>query len=523
MRILFSVRNPSYVRHYESVLRALAARGHKIDLTTEERAGKASWPPAVVALTEVCPAIRLSLTPTLADDPWWELATRLRQARFYLRFLEPAYHGTPGLLVRARDKAPQLAIRLAESLGLGRLGRRLLVGMIDVLEQSTRTASAYHAYLRDRQPDLLVTTPLVILKTTQLDEARAARELGIRTTFAVASWDHLSSKGELTFSPQQVIVWNDVQKREVVDLHHVDPDRVVVTGAQVFDDWFEKRPTTTRDAFCARVGLRPDRPVLLYVCSALLEGSPAEAAFVLRWARHLRESAYPALRACGILVRPHFKRGEEWRDIDWRGLDNIVCWPPTGDVPVDARSKGDYFDSLHHASATVGLNTSAMIEAAIVGRPVHTVLLPEFRDSQEGTVHFRYLLEGPDALLRATRTLDEHAREVAATLEGRCADPERSARFVRAFVRPGPGDVPATVRFVDALETLAALPAPPSQAAPAWTGLIRPMLRPFATAAAARVRRLKDERRQQKDKILAENRQRKRRAKRAIRQTPDSS
>ena len=71
------------------------------------------------------------------------------------------------------------------------------------------------------------------------------------------------------------------------------------------------------------------------------------------------------------------------------------------------------------------------------------------------------------------------AREVAATLDGRCADPKRSARFVRAFVRPGPGDVPATVRFVDALETLAARPAPPSQVAPAWTGLIRPMLRPF--------------------------------------------
>ena len=159
-------------------------------------------------------------------------------------------------------------------------------------------------------------------------------------------------------------------------------------------------------------------------------------------------------------------------------------------MPVDARSKGDYFDSLYHASATVGLNISAMIEAAILGRPVHTVLLPEFRDSQEGTVHFLYLLEGPDALLHATRTLDEHAREVADTLEGRCADPGRSARFVRAFVRPGPNGVPATVRFVDALETLAARPAPPAQAAPACAGLIRPMLRPFANAAAVRVRRL---------------------------------
>ena len=236
-----------------------------------------------------------------------------------------------------------------------------------------------------------------------------------------------------------MFVWNDVQKREVVDLHHVDPDRIVVTGAQVFDDWFEKRPTTTRDAVLRTCG---SASLIARSCCMSAprywKGAQPEAAFVLRWARHLRESAHLALRECGILVRPHFKRGEEWRDIDWRGLDNIVCWPPTGDVPVDVRSKGDYFDSLYHASATVGLNTSAMIEAAILGRPVHTVLLPEFRDSQEGTVHFRYLLEGSDALLRATRTLDEHAREVAATLDGRCADPERSARFVRASVRSRP-------------------------------------------------------------------------------------
>ena len=72
-------------------------------------------------------------------------------------------------------------------------------------------------------------------------------------------------------------MWNEIQKREIVDLHQIDPARVVVTGSQVFDDWFEKAPSTTRDAFCARVGLRPDRPILLYVCSALLEGSPPES------------------------------------------------------------------------------------------------------------------------------------------------------------------------------------------------------------------------------------------------------
>ena len=33
------------------------------------------------------------------------------------------------------------------------------------------------------------------------------------------------------------------------------------------------------------------------------------------------------------------------------------------------RSKADYFDSVAHADAVVGVNTSALIESAIVDRP----------------------------------------------------------------------------------------------------------------------------------------------------------
>jgi hypothetical protein len=481
------------------------------------------WSPSVLALAEACPGVRLSRVPSLRGDPWWELATRLRQARFYLRFLHPVYRGMPRLLVRTRERAPRPVIRLAELPGVGQFGRALIAAALNVLDQSTRTAAAFHGYFRERRPDLVVLTPLVVLKTTQLDQARAAMELGIRNVFAVASWDHLSSKGELTLAPQHVIVWNEIQKREIVELHHVDPARVIVTGAQVFDEWFGRAPSSTRDAFCTRVGLRPDRPILLYVCSALLEGSPLESGFVLRWAHYLRQSEHPVLRECGILIRPHFKRGDEWQGVDFSGLGHIACWPPAGDLPVDARSKTDYFDSLYHATAVVGLNTSAMIEAAILGRPVRTVLLPEFRDNQEGTVHFHYLLDGPDALLHPTRSLEDHARDLAAVLEGRDPNPDRSARFVRRFVRPGAPAVSATTRFVEALETLAARPAPHPQPAPAWASLCRPLLKPFANGAAERIRRISDERRRRKEIILVEHR-RKRRAERELsRQTPNTS
>ena len=52
-----------------------------------------------------------------------------------------------------------------------------------------------------------------------------------------------------------------------------------------------------------------------------------------------------------------------------------------GSNPIDPESRDDYFDSVYHAAAVVGLNTSALIELAIVDRPVYTVLLPEFHDN----------------------------------------------------------------------------------------------------------------------------------------------
>jgi hypothetical protein len=461
----------------------------------------------MVALADDCPQIRLSTLPDVAFDPWWELASRLRQARFYLRFLRPEYQQTPELLSRARARAPRLAVRLGEWVGRRAAARRAMVRVIDVLEQSTRGAALFREYLREQRPDVLVTTPLVVLKTAQIDLARAAGELGIRNVFAVASWDHLSSKGELNFTPQHVFVWNETQRQEARDLHHLEPSRVTVTGAPVFDDWFGRTPSTTRADFCARVGLRPDRPLLLYACSSLLEGSAPEAPFVHAWVRHLRQSGHASLRDCGILIRPHPHRTREWRGVDLSAFANVVCWPPLGDVPADTDSKNDYFDSLFHSSATVGLNTSAMIEAAILGRPVHTILVPEFQHSQEGTIHFRYLLNGPHSPLRTSRTLEQHAAGLARVLDGE--DTQPNLRFVEHFVRPGGLDVRATDRFVDALERVAAQPAPAPLPVPAWAPVIRPLLSPFAHAAERRARRISRAFREDKARRLAEHRRRK--------------
>jgi len=129
-----------------------------------------------------------------------------------------------------------------------------------------------------------------------------------------------------------------------------------------------------------------------------------------------------------------------------------------GRNPVSPDAQADYFDSLYHSHAVVGLVTSAFLEAAIVGRPVYTPLLPEFEMYQEGVQHFRYLVEVEGGLLKVNRSLPEHLAELASALARPVERDEQNARFIRAFVRPRGLDVPATPAFVAAIEELGAAP-----------------------------------------------------------------
>jgi hypothetical protein len=216
-----------------------------------------------------------------------------------------------------------------------------------------------------------------------------------------------------------------------------------------------------------------ERPYVLWVCSALFPGSPSEAEFVMRWIAHLRASGDPRVRDAAVLIRPHPSRASEWDGIDWRAVPGVALW---GGNPIDDGSRNDYFDSLHYSAAVAGLNTSAFIEAGIAGRPVMAILPPEFRANQEGTLHFRYLMEVGGGLLTISRSLDEHERQLRAILAGDdAAILERQRQFVRAFVRPHGLDASATPVLADAIEQLQrqAVTAPARRASPAAAMALR--------------------------------------------------
>ena len=80
-------------------------------------------------------------------------------------------------------------------------------------------------------------------------------------------------------------------------------------------------------------------------------------------------------------------------------------------LPIDGDSRAEYFDALYYSSAVVGINTSAFIEAGIIGRPVYAIILAdEFSGTQAGTIHFRYLTEVGGGIAQAGREFTLYGR-----------------------------------------------------------------------------------------------------------------
>lgn len=458
------MRNFWYVKHYETVIQELARRGHHVVIASEHQYRRSRsappWNAAAAALAAATPNVRLEWMPAPAGRFRYMVKMTVRSAGDYTRFLLPRYRDTPRLGTKARRLTPWVVRRLAAMRPFtSDRGRATLVGWLRRLEEALTIDGSIAAFLDRERPDVVLITPLVTLASEQLDLLRSARARGIHALVAVGSWDHLSSKALIRVLPDRLMVWNATQKEEARVLHDVPAERVAVTGAQSFDHWFTWTPSRSREEFLAHVGLPADRPFVLYTCSALLFGSPLEAPFVVRWARALR--AHPGLEAMSVLVRPHPKRSKEWIDTDRADLDVLRLWPAVGVAPMTASTRADYFESLYYASAVVGLNTTAFIEAGIVGRPVLTVILPEYRDNQDGTLHFRYLTDVGGGLLDVAHSMEEHLDQLLRAVGG-AAKPR--VLFLEAFVRPRGLSVPATTVFVDEVEASVRAPVLPRPA-----------------------------------------------------------
>jgi hypothetical protein len=477
-RILFIMAEVGYLRIYGDTVRALAAAGHDVRLGYNKAPAAGRDAHALDGLASEVTTI--GVVPE-HGGPWRDSLISLGCTADYVRFLSTR-EGTPYLRRRMEKYLPAGASWLRQVTSWPEFLVRTLTRLAATVERAVPVDPALRDFIADQAADAMVITPLVLrgpggVQQTQL--VKAARVLGMPVGLAVASWDHLSSKGLIRVDPDLVMVWNEVQKREALASHAVPESRVTITGAQLFDLWFGRIPSLDRAAFLSRVGLSAQRPVVLYAGSSRGIISPErEIAFVRRWLDAIRRSPDPVLQTASVLIRPHLSNVNGWADIDLSDYGSVSIWPRQRPVlPMNALETSDYFHSLHYSAVVVGINTSAMIESVILDRPTCTVELPEYADAQTGTKHFHYLVPAGGGPVESSRDLDAHLSHLSRALaEPRHGQAARQ-RFVEHFVRPHGLEQPAVDAVVAAIGHLARLRPQAMQDPPRWLAPARWLLK----------------------------------------------
>ncbi len=459
MRILVHVTDPTFLRHFWGVLHSLAKRGHTVRIASPERRADMPLPAALLGRERIefisCPEYRGdALGPRIGE---------LRALRDYLRYLDGAFDGTPKLRARAFKKllkalsggehahlsarCPDCASEFAGEDVMRMLGRETGIlarfeSLLTLVEDAIPSDGRIEAFVRGERPDVMLVTPLVRIGSHQADYVKSAQALGVPVVFPVFSWDNLSTKGVIHVQPDRVLVWNEWQRTEAIEMHHVPAERVTVTGAPRFDPFFAMRPKMTRERFCRKLRFDPAQPIVAYLCSSNFVAG-RERDFVVRWIDEVRR--VPSLRSCNIVIRPHPREKDQWKKFKRPGAQVAVAFPKS--ISIDQT----LYDTVHHSVAVVGLNTSAELEAGIVGRPVLTVLAPDYAEGQQGTVHFQYLLKEHGGFVEVAADFDAHRRHLEIAASGGYDGRDVRASIER-LLRPHGFDRRATPLMVEAIE-----------------------------------------------------------------------
>ena len=317
------------------------------------------------------------------------------------------------------------------------------------------------ARLRELRPAaVVVTNPFGSLEGTT---AAVALRLGIPVFAMIPSWDNISTKRRMEIPYDGYLLWSE---RQAAELREFYPNRssapVRRTGAVQFDVFFQDRFTEPRAAWCARHGLPPERPVIVYAVGSpnFLDEVPGAVAFAER-------VAAGELGDVTLLVRPHPIHDEGELEHHLAGTGERVVVQRTA-RPGEKRHQRtqsadavlDWVSTFRHADVVVNLSSTVTVDAAICDTPVvsldydpspgapHQVLI---REINRTWTHFApvarsggvWMAADPDELGEAVRTY--------------LATPELHREGRRAIVTDvcGPADGRSGHRLAEAIRELA--------------------------------------------------------------------
>ncbi len=225
----------------------------------------------------------------------------------------------------------------------------------------------YARFFRDQRPDLMVATNVLSVREAEL--ISAAHQLKVPTLGLVRSWDNVH-KG-LQGRPQQLAVWNEINRQEVIDFDRYQPDRVTIIGPTQFDPYFAADTLWPREQLAARFGLDARRPIILFGTLGYFIPGLDETCWMDILLEQIDQGAIPGNPQVICRLHPwsrfeHFKRYADRPDVRLSYVDRYwptLTWYMTrADMVLMA-------NLLQHADVVITPGSTLTLEAAIFDTP----------------------------------------------------------------------------------------------------------------------------------------------------------
>lgn len=230
----------------------------------------------------------------------------------------------------------------------------------------------YHTALFDRyQPDVVFAAS--VMDDGDVYVLKQARARRIPTVGAVKSWDNIS---KMTFrvKTDKILVWGGYSRDEVRRFQRYREDEIVVCGVPQFDFYAGAGSRVLpRGEFCARLGIPPERRIIMFASCGKLTQKDGEVAALIA----------DAIR-CGtienahLLLRPHFAyKDDEKKFTALDGAANVLIDKEYVRSEI-FRDRWDYSRAqierytniIAHATLVIVTGSTVGLDAAAFDKPV---------------------------------------------------------------------------------------------------------------------------------------------------------
>ena len=453
MKFLFVARNPSLFVQYEHVIKGLIGGGHAVDfhlVSMEWRNAKMDTKilEDYTKKTDGVFRYRKACIPSGVRSGILRHKREIVNYAAYLRKENPISI-SPYMVDRQRLALfPPMHILLLNRIFKKYVLKKNRIKKMLFIEKCIAPDSSICQELREIGPDIVIASPFIFSRSSvETEYVKCAKSLDIPTSVSIFSWDNLTSKGLFQIVPDSVLVWNEKQIVELEEIHDVKAEKVLATGAPSLDGWFEQRPQYTFQDFCSNYGLT-EKPYVLYLCSSHTIARD-EHVFVEKLVTYLQTKLGDNCPT--VVIRPHPLNIAIWER--WSKEGSVVVPKSSRDVFYSKDAKKLMFESIYHSSCVIGLNTTAMIETAIIGKPCFSIIVDNYSNTQEKSGHFHHLTEA--GFMHSTRTMEELAARISAAVDGQDDCKEAREKFIVSFIRPGGRNVNSSMVMQNCLEQLA--------------------------------------------------------------------